>query len=49
MNEAKKQQYETCKLYNPEKDECKALLEMYCKREHCKFHIDKNKKGWGEK
>lgn len=35
------EQYETCKLYDEEKDECRALNSMYCKDGFCKFHINK--------
>lgn len=45
INEAESKQYETCKLYNTEKNECNALLQTYCKNENCKFYVDKEKGG----
>lgn len=45
MNVTQSKQYETCKLYNTEKNECNALLQTYCKNENCKFYVDKEKGG----
>lgn len=43
MNVTQSKQYETCKLYNTERNECNALLQTYCKNETCKFYVDKTK------